>query len=695
MGIGASSAAGLENPFPIEPAIEKDLLRLSFVVSRLLNKPDLYDLNNLARPGACGDYAVFLKRKIERQLLPFVLDASGSTSAAGETLLYGNPLKAFDTVEKRRVACGQLADTMVRLVSIVMACLASLQFESPRAREAAGIPAAVPIGVQRGGAGEMDIIDWLRANQYVKPTFSASGLTSTRIRVPLQDPAFGGPPPANAPAFTLQLNRVPEADGTFTGYITAEGGANYEYTDQPAMPAGSFLKIHFLKPVAIIPGTSTAILPIQVVDGTGITWLCGVLYGYTFVSLSKANKESYLFDSLSAIFRKAQGHRLTAAEGVAYETRLRSALESRSSLEEADAIFNTARRTRDVQPLLTALTAYLSTIPGYRPFTPAPPAAAPGYAPPPGYYPGAPPPGYYPPMPGAAAAAAPLARRPTSLLSAAVGTELTAGEYVIPPPAAKTILTTFRKHAGEIGAANNPAQIRATLLAGQVLANRTIQTRICQDPYWTAPSLAGVYPWATLQFLCLEDYRTLSGAPAALSVIPAPTTPTPALGVAPATAAAAKFKLRPEWEKFITELRTIYTGTEVPRLSPATTARPALEELRFLDVANTKGCTGLPSGQSPRARFQEIQNGVLRLQGLYEEHSAAVWKLLNSLIVLIADPDTKTDMVRLNPKIFSSGDSTSDYIDEKATEAVALLKDYYVAVEQTYTNTIRQMRTVT
>ena len=134
MGVGASTAAGLENPFPITPALEKDLIRLSFVVSRLLNSPDIYDLNNLARPGACGDYAVFLKEKLEKRLLPFIADVSDEQIA----VVYQNPLKAFSSAERRKLVCQNLTDTMLRLVSIVVACLASLQFESPRAREAAG-----------------------------------------------------------------------------------------------------------------------------------------------------------------------------------------------------------------------------------------------------------------------------------------------------------------------------------------------------------------------------------------------------------------------------------------------------------------------------------------------------------------------------------------------------------------------------
>lgn len=684
MGIGASTAAGLENPFPITPALEKDLIRLSFVVSRLLNSPDIYDLNNLARPGACGDYAVFLKEKLEKRLLPFIADLSDEQIA----VVYQNPLKAFSSAERRKQVCQNLTDTMLRLVSIVVACLASLQFESPRAREAASVSSArasSAFAPQRGGANEASrIISWLQQNGYVAPSYSPYSKVSAGgyYTVELQDPGYEDAAAIpGLPRFTLQLRKdASPNDGSYSGYLTVAG---------EGFPKG-YLKMNLLNPITTppIPGepAGASILPIQLVDNTGISWLCGVLFKHTFQSLSQAKPRSSPFDHFAAIFRKSVPTVTTTDVPIVEE--------SRAALQEADAVFTAGRR--NPQYILDAMGFRATGGPyGY------PPAPGGGYPPAPGG--GYPPYGGYPPPPGGAPLTSLLPRRPApSITTLAAGQtrpgELLAGEYVIPPPAAKSVLTTFRRHAGEIGAANNPAQIRATLLAGQVLRDRTIQTRICQDPYWTAPTLVNVYPWAALQFLCVQNYRTL-GAPAPAPtpitpVVPAPATSATggATAAAPAigsvtTPATPKILFSDEWEIFVKGLYDMYTPDNLPKLSAKT---GTLETLRFLDVAKTRGC-GV-TGQSPRARFQEIQNGVLRLQGLYEAHAKAVWKLLNSLIFVLEDPDRKSEMVRLNPQIFTSGESTTAFIEEKAKEARNLLKEFYLNVEKTYTETILNMK---
>jgi hypothetical protein len=409
--------------------------------------------------------------------------------------------------------------------------------------------------------------------------------------------------------------------------------------------------------------------------------MCGVLYTHMFLSLATNNRASHPFELLASIFRQAQPD----------VTQTEDFIEPRPALIQAENVFNTARSQRSPQAILQALAPTLSRLAGYSP------SVTPGFGP-----------GFG--GPGLGVGGLLLPRRPTT--AAAYGAtalrpgELTAAEYVIPPPAAKSILTTFRKHAGEIGAANNPAQIRATLLAGEVLRDRTIQTRICQDPYWNATNLSSVYPWAALQFLCIDNYRALGETTVAaarpLEVVPTPAggagigqpAPVPVRPVAPTpVGTTTRPKLVPEWTRFLSELRELYRGEEagLPSLSAsASTPAQMLEDIRFVNVAKARGCD--KSGRSPRARFQEIQNGVLRLQGLYEEHAKEVWKILNSMIYLIEDPDSKTELVRLNPKVFAGGDSTRSFIDEKAEEARKLLIEYYLAIERTYTETIQRMR---
>jgi hypothetical protein len=54
MGASASTPA-LDIPFPIDLKDKSKLDLLTMVVSHILNTPDIYDINNLARPGVCGD----------------------------------------------------------------------------------------------------------------------------------------------------------------------------------------------------------------------------------------------------------------------------------------------------------------------------------------------------------------------------------------------------------------------------------------------------------------------------------------------------------------------------------------------------------------------------------------------------------------------------------------------------------------
>jgi len=710
MGIGASSAAGLETPFPIDAAMEKDLVKLSSVVSRLLNKPDLYDLNNLARPGACGDYAVFLKDKLEKRLMPFITDVSSGGITKTMSVVYQNPLKAFDKVETRKEVCQSLANTMVRLVSIVVACLASIQFESVKAREAAGLPAATgtvvaPSIVQQqrgGGPGDAEIVAWLFENKFLGttalPAEDIATIQSSRRTLVLYDSTgtaaglgvglgfSGGRYGVPETTITLLLNRTPESDGrAYAGYIQSSQAQGY-------------LKAYLMKPIQLSTLRALSVLPIHVVDNTGLTWMAGALYNGRFLSFGQGQQRpEALTEILTRIFRKAQAPTGTEFGG-ALEMAGDVQLEPRASLELAERVFRLYRRSTQqegVGLLQQALAPHLSSALG-------------------AYYPGA---LGGPQAMGFGGLGDLISRRPLGGLGGLGGLgpygygpygrpgELAAGEYVVPPPVAKAILTTFRKHSGEIGAANNPAQIRATLLAGQVLRDRTIQTRICQDPYWISTTMASIYPWAALQFLCIQDYKSLGGTAAQpiTQITPVvPTATTAAQPVAPAPTPApirpltttSRPKLSKEWTEFVSGLRSIYVGDKLPTITVLGAARDgegqALEDLRFVDINKVPGCTA--PGVSPRARFQEIQNGVLRLQGLYEEHSKAVWNLLNSLIFMIEDPDTKTDMVRLHPQMFTTEKSTARLIEDKAEEARTLLADYYLEIEKVYTSTIRNMR---
>ena len=64
-----------------------------------------------------------------------------------------------------------------------------------------------------------------------------------------------------------------------------------------------------------------------------------------------------------------------------------------------------------------------------------------------------------------------------------------------------------------------------------------------------------------------------------------------------------------------------------------------------------------------------------------------MWDILNSLIVVIEDPDTKKDLVRLNPAVLQG--STKTYIDNVAKNAMKLIAIHYIEIEKIYTDVVK------
>jgi hypothetical protein len=95
--------------------------------------------------------------------------------------------------------------------------------------------------------------------------------------------------------------------------------------------------------------------------------------------------------------------------------------------------------------------------------------------------------------------------------------------------------------------------------------------------------------------------------------------------------------------------------------------------------------------RAPRVRFLAIQDGLLTLQGRYERHVRQVWELLNSLIVVIVDPETREQTVRLHPKVYGTGSNT--YVEAQAAAARSLLKEFYLGVEDDYLKAVAALKT--
>jgi hypothetical protein len=126
-GASSTSKASILNPFPIDSKQSNDLDLLSYVAARILSTPDIYDINNLARPGVCGDYAVFLKKDLEKKLMNFIADVDGVPT----DVVYQNPNKAIDKIEVRKKICSDMVDALLRAIATIVACLASIQVASP------------------------------------------------------------------------------------------------------------------------------------------------------------------------------------------------------------------------------------------------------------------------------------------------------------------------------------------------------------------------------------------------------------------------------------------------------------------------------------------------------------------------------------------------------------------------------------
>lgn len=650
MGGTVSRPGGVENPFPVGPALSKDLDLLTTVAVRLLSSSDIYDITNLENPGACGAYAVFMKKNIEKRLLSFVADLSGGESIE---VLYQNPSKLIPAA-KRRAICKQLAETIVTLVATVVALLASIQVKSDSRSAAAR--AAIP--VQKGGADIASVTDWLLANGYIRaaPTVREADTSIAYELYSAELQRYG-----NAPKFTLKLDRRMTSRRTFNGTLTATGGRDFPPgSGAPPFPTGA-LEVQVMLPIRI-PGTPTeeSVLPFRLSDRSNLPWMAGALYKSVFFTASPNPADPSAispFDVWSDTFRLTQG-----LKGL-YEGR-----ENRANVNRAAEVFSQYSRTQDQRAFLQALSPLLSMWTEYRP------EAAGFVAPPVPVYPGMMPPAYgaYPPPPvvrpavpyrPAAAVATPL------LAGAATTTTVTpiaaAGAvYDIARPSASVILDTLRNYKQLIPDESSPAAVRAFTLAGKVNPDRTVNTDVCNDPYWRLGGLHLIYPWATLQFLSVNSWEKL-GTSGGTGVF------------------------HDTWLSFLRDLRTLYNGAPGrPKIAGPADGQ-ILRGQTFTNVDELSLCA---ASRSPRVRFIKVQDGLLTLQGRYERHVRRVWELLNSLIVVIVDPETREQTVRLHPSVYASG--SREYVERQAAAARALLSEFYLGVEQDYLNTVGSLAAV-
>lgn len=660
---GAGSGVSVENPFPVSPTLNRDLDKLSMVAARILSSPDIYDIENLSRPGVCGDYVVLLKKHVEKEvklslenqraadaiLQPFTAEADidGKGKKRVE-IYYGNPRKAM-TDKAREEICKTLTNSLLRTIAIIVASLASIQVAMP-SRKAAVSGIAVP--VQKGG-GVNEVLNWLTQNGYIlNPRLTGS------MRLQVFTPELSGR--MGDAHFNLTLDTT--TGNVTTGTITAKGTPKGE----PEFPAGA-LRVQFMDPVSVVPAPGNVqVLPMRLLDAGSMPWAAGFLFQREFKSFNTRpgpqRAQTIDFTTLLYyLFRKTQG----------LPVQLARQPETQAEIHTANSTYNRVLRsiqsTGSPQDLITVIQPFLAEA-GLGAQAMFAPPAAPGYAPP-GYAPQAyaPYPGVAPvvPYPGVAAAAYPagpggLARGP-----GLIGAPQTL-QYTIPQSATKTLLDTLKDYRGKLAIENSPAAIRAQALAGAPLPNRDIKTNLCQDPYWTQPSLSQVYPWATLQFLCVKDWSTLTGD-------------------------RSKVVFESEWDTFIEELGKTYSkeANDCPEL-----VRDG--NLKFLDrmkITNVQRLAACSTGGIAQVKFKEVNDGLLEIQGLYERHVPRMWAILNRLIFLIKDPDTGIEHVRLNPEVLKAA-SSDQYVSDIAKEARELIATFYNSIENAYVRAAKDLKPV-
>jgi len=642
MGAASSSARGAtSDPFPIDKGLSKRLDYLSFVAARILSTPDIYDINNLAKPGVCGDYAVFLKKDLEKKLLPFLVDISGVPTE----VVYQNPRKSISDLDVRKKICGKMVDAMLRAIATVIACLASIQVAAP-SREAA--VASVP--KQSGGDLQTSYLtrqvggtiprirDWLIRTGYISAQASKNAGQPMDFQIPGNS--------SSRYKFKLTLERT-EGNVTY-GFISAESTDGRE-----SLPSGS-LRVQFLNEVSLpIPSQIKTVLPMRIVDNAGLPWVAGIFYDSVFKSLVEQTSQFHITEMIVQLFKKTQGNDVTLPE-------------TRQQITQANEVFQQYKKTQNPQVIIQALTRWFSEhVQGFQAGYIAPqmgpygmPQAQPYGLPQPQPY-GMPQPQAY----GFQGIKPLTPTIPYRFDTGAVALRQLTGDYSydIPLPATTKILNTLKIYRDLIPKQSSPAAVRANTLVTLVNNDRSIQTGICRDPYFTEPILAKIYPWATFQFLCTEDWRTL-------------------------TDDRTKVRFAGPWGKFISDLASIYTAT--PKLERGT--GDFLEQMRFTKVGDIQICK---TSQNPRVKFNQVQEGLAAIQDRYQQHVKGMWDILNALIIVIQDPDTKADIVRLHPSVVKMDGKASsfDYVDKKARAAQEALGAFYADIERIYAKTIGDM----
>lgn len=687
MGQSSSSSHGaeptLQNPFPVTPHLSSDLDRLSFVAARILNTPDIYNIENLSKMDVCGAYTVFLKQQIKDDLMhsygktlkPLSVKLPGEEKI--QEIVYQDG-SAIDK-DKREKICTELAETMVQVISIVIASLASIQVSSPSRevvmRQASPPPSdaakadAAKAGEHKGGGSIEDdktriVIDWFKKNGYFD-VGKDTGSENIRLARQLLDPS--APKTFTKPTLYISFT---QNDTTRGGELNIHAQILNIVASNQTLSDG----FHMMCSLPFNISENQSAIALQVLDSATTIQTAGILTKTGFTTFN--NKLWHITDLLNVLFRTKN---------------VGNVVETTQEMYQYKEKFKIFTQSNPSPAVLAQKKSIIETL-----FPPTPPAY-PGF---PGYagFPGNPF-GFQQP---------PQQKRYESVdLSQYSFTRPQAHTTTVSISApGQRVINQLRHFNDLIPKQSSPAAVRAITLAGLLDASRAVHTNVCNDPYWTStPNLSAIYPWATLQFLCLKGVTAKKEK-----------NPSRAFEAEPSKKQlmdASRYEFEPEWtEVFISGLRKQYDTTPKLKISekasgiilPPTAGAPSvikpsaigvatLDRMKFDDVSDLKidGVT-CKTSSTPRVQFREIQIAIHELHHLYDEHVHHIWELLNSLILIIQDPETKKELVRLHPLAVSHGEASVDYVKKKGAEARKLIAEFYVKVEEIYLEAAKSLK---
>jgi len=703
--MGAGQSASIEQPFAIPPSITSDIAKLSAVAERVLSSPDIYDIENLTKPGVCGEYAVFLKQGLEQTLMKFTADVSG---AGILPVVYANPAvdKKRFTDAARKEVCTQMATAGIRVITTIVACLASIQIGSNSVVLRGGRRTRKQRGGQRGGEtdeerakreereeeelkalvnDEFDVESDPAAlasairdlGDLKTPTVISGALVENKIIDSASIPAIYNSPisilktgttggPYAMYDFKLQITQVTAQNSS------AQISVKSKSTQVQQFEEASHLSVVFLHPIPYPANQNrNTCIPVRIKRPSNKQLIAaGVLFKGYFKSFNPETRKIPFIQLIYLLF--ASGADPT------YFINNPSVFESRSNTLDAGKFYDRAVKDayNGINLILTRTDPFLremmsSRYGEQRSMYPFDLDRAPVER------------EFIPPAP--------------RILSKKADTE-----FIIPTTelsALKKFFTStttndLRKHS-------SPAKVRAETLAGRLdPTTRTVITGICNDVYWTStyektvkdatgkdnktqvPQTAGtIYPWLTLQNVSTLKWGDES-----------------------------HIAFDPLWKsEFIDPMMKLYNeeihsqATALKLTAPmflSSGGKPLMltsykffaEKEGFKQLEGFFQCP--PSRTPPHVAYREVQDGIARLQARYAAHVKAIWELLNELILVIEDPITKTQAVRLHPKVVDTAVGSKKYVDIKAQDAIRLIGAFYVDIERIYLETILSLHVV-